>query len=305
MRVVSEEQHLDVLRILDLDLKKKDMIVLGALLKAQREPTEFIEFDALREQLAKDEGGRKGKNELIYRSLSQLEQIGLIEVDRGGYKHGYNSGLKLLQNVLRDGIKAKTSDMKKELKSLDTEIKTLSDLSPEVIASSVLSLLAGKQAVERPVFAQGWRGILSLIDEKIYKTLKKNDLVRITLEWYSNREAMTESRIKNIEKILRKGVEIRGIEHRFPEKKRLESFVPILNDLSPKGFNFGYRICPRADATYQFISKNREGIILIVSENPLSATWTPRSANPDLVDNAISSFDSDFENGSDIFDYLE
>ena len=59
-------------------------------------------------------------------------------------------------------------------------------------------------------------------------------------------------------------------------------------------------MCLREDSTYQFVGRNSEGILLIVSENPLSVTWLPRSANPELLDNAIQSFDKDYSEGSDV-----
>ena len=77
----------------------------------------------------------------------------------------------------------------------------------------------------------------------------------------------------------------------------------LLADMRRRGNEVGYRVLPREDATYQFIGRNNEGIVLIVSESPLSATWLPRSSNVELVDNAIDSFDSDYEKGTDLLDY--
>ena len=64
------------------------MVVLGALLKSQTDPTIFVDFETIRAQLEIEEGGRKGKDSLIYRSLSWLEKTGFIRVDRSEYKHG-------------------------------------------------------------------------------------------------------------------------------------------------------------------------------------------------------------------------
>ncbi len=69
------------------------------------------------------------------------------------------------------------------------------------------------------------------------------------------------------------------------------------------GGNVTYKVLPREDATYQFISKNREGIVLIVSESPLSANWMPRTGHVELVDDAIDNFNADFEKGIDLLEY--
>ena len=69
------------------------------------------------------------------------------------------------------------------------------------------------------------------------------------------------------------------------------------------GASVGYKVFPRKYSTYQFIARNSEGIVLVVSESLLSATWIPRSANPELVDNAIDAFDRDYEMGTDLLEF--
>ena len=77
--MTTEFQHEQVLEIIGLERTRKDMVVLGALLKAQKAPTDFIDFATIREQLTLDEGSRKGKDPLIYRSLSVLEKEGFVK----------------------------------------------------------------------------------------------------------------------------------------------------------------------------------------------------------------------------------
>jgi predicted transcriptional regulator len=299
-RALSMQQIPEVLEIIDLDLNKKDMIVLGALLKAQNEPTAFVDFESLREQLAKDEGGKKGKDSLIYRSLSWLEQAGLIRVDRSGHKHGYNSNVGMMHTVLKQLIKAKSSDLAKEIRVLDAEIQMMSEVNADSLAADIIAIAIGSKLVERPVFAQGWQNIIKLIDEKVYRNIKKNDIIRFTLEWYNQPEEVEEPRADIIEELLKMGVEVRGLEHRKPEKKQFHRFTQRISVYLQKGYKAGLRLCLRRDSTYQFVGRNSEGILLIVSENPLSATWLPRSVNPELVDNAIQSFDKDYFEGSDV-----
>jgi predicted transcriptional regulator len=294
------QQMPEVLEAIDLNLNKKDMIVLGALLKAQSEPNRFIDFETLREQLAKDEGGKKGKDSLIYRSLSWLEQTGLIQVDRSGHKHGYNSNIGLMHKVVKQVIRSKSSILTKEIKALDAEIQLMSEINPDALAADIIALATGTQPVERPIFAQGWQNILRLLDQKIYRNLKKNDILRFTLEWYDRPKELEEPRALNIESILKSGVEIRGLEHRKLKKERARRFTQRFDHYSQAGYKVGFRFCMRKDSTYQFVGRNSEGILLIVSENPLSTTWLPRSANPELVDDAIQTFDRDYLEGTDI-----
>ena len=48
--MTTEIQHEEIIDMIGLDVKSKDMLVLGALLKAQENPTDFIDFESLREQ---------------------------------------------------------------------------------------------------------------------------------------------------------------------------------------------------------------------------------------------------------------
>ncbi|MHA1943606.1 MAG: hypothetical protein ACW96M_04330 [Candidatus Thorarchaeota archaeon] len=298
-----ELRHEEVLYIIGLDKTKKDMIVLGALLKAQKEPYDFIDFETLREQLTIDEGSRKGKDSLIYRSLSSLEKEGFLKIDKSGHKHGYNSNIALIENALEKIVLKNTKTLNRDLKSVDSDVETLSDMNSDAMASSVINLAAGKTKIEKPVFVQGWDNIVKMVGDKVYKGLTKGDVVRISLEWLSQTDYMNPSGLMNAEKIMEKGVEFRSLDHDRGEKEFRKNIQGFVVKLRENGRNVGYRILPRKDATYQFIARNTEGIVLVVSESPLSATWVPRNSNPELVDNAIDSFDYDYELGLDLLDF--
>ncbi len=303
LRVVFELRHEEVLEIIGLDKIRKDMVVLSALLKSQKIPTEFVDFETIREQLAIEEGTRKGKDSLIYRSLSWLEKEGFLKIDRTGHKHGYNSSISLIQGALERIISANIKTLEKELVNTDSEVATLSEIVSDIMAGAVIDLAAGKRKIEKPVFAQGWDNILMLLDDKVYKGLKKGDVIRITLEWLVQYDIMDPVRLKSIEKLCENGVELRVLDHDKGERNLRAQFMEPIKTWLEKGYNIKYRISPRKDSTYQFIARATEGIVLVVSENPLSATWIPKDSNPELVYNAIDSFDKDYELGIDIFEF--
>ncbi|MFW9975377.1 MAG: hypothetical protein ACFFDQ_08950 [Candidatus Thorarchaeota archaeon] len=299
----TELRHEEVLRIIGLDSTRKDMVILGAILKAQRDPTEFIDFVTLREQLAKDEGTRKGKDSLIYRSLSWLEKEGFVKIDSSGRKHGYNSSVKTIERAIERIVNDKILDMKKELKQIDSDVTALSEISSDALASHLIDVSIGKSKIEKSIFAQGFDNILRLLDDKVYKNLKRGDVIRITLEWLSHGNYLNSKRVANAEKLVKSGVEFRALDYDRGEGIIREKMKQSILNWKKEFGTVGYRILPRKDATYQFVARNNEGIVLVVSERPLSATWLPRDANPDLVDNAIDSFDQDYVAGQDILDF--
>ena len=303
MRVVVELQHEEVFGIIGVDWTRKDMIVLGALLKAQKDPTEFIDFETLRDQLTIDEGSRKGKDSLIYRSLSNLEKDGFLKISKGGHKHGYSSSIASIEKALEEKVTKNIKILEKQLKHIDSEVAYLSDINPDTMASGLIGLAAGKMKIEKPIFAQGWDNIQKMLDDKVYNGLQRGDVIRFTLEWLSQHFLMSSKRQRGIESLLEKGVEFRSLDHDRNEKEIRDNYRKIVTSWRSRGYKNGYQIFPRKDATYQFIARNNEGIVLVVSESPLSATWVPRYANQALVDNAIENFDRDYESGTDILDF--
>ena len=81
-----EERFQKVFEILNFDMARKDIVILGAILKSQGDSTTFVDFETIRAQLATEEGGKKGKDSLIYRSLSGLEKTGFIRVNRSEHR---------------------------------------------------------------------------------------------------------------------------------------------------------------------------------------------------------------------------
>ncbi len=288
-----------VLEILHLELSRKDMMVLGALLKSQRSPTSFVDFDTIRKQLAIDEGEKKGKDPLIYRSLSWLESMGFIGVDRSQQKHGYNADVVHLHNALRQAIHESINEIENEIQRLDDELESINKIDITELGHEIISYAAGEQKIEKPIFAEGWENVLQLLEDKIYSTAKTGDLVRFSMEWMSNVEIITPRRLEILRKLMERGVTFHGLEHNKISKKHLKAFSGYTRAYREQGFNPGFRICERQNSTYQFVGRNDDGIVLITSEDPMSATWIPRNANPALVDNAIETFDADYEAGID------
>ncbi|TFH03077.1 MAG: hypothetical protein E4H14_17185 [Candidatus Thorarchaeota archaeon] len=297
-----EEQYEEVFEILNFEMTRKDIVILGAILKSQSDPSVFVDFEDIRAQLAIEEGGKKGKDSLIYRSLSGLERTGFIRVDRSEHKHGYNTDVGLMNEVFRKAIRETTAEIGKELVEIDAEIEQISNIDLGDLASDMILLAAGKQKIEKPIFAEGWENVLQLIDDKVYSHVKKGDRVRFSLEWLSRPDMITPLRVDRLGKLMENGVIFLGLEHNKVSKQQRDLFKKFTFAFREKGYQPGFRICVRKDSTYQFVGRNDEGIVLIVSENPMSATWIPRSANPDLVDNAIETFDTDYDAGEDIAD---
>ncbi|MFX1483441.1 MAG: hypothetical protein ACFFCP_09650 [Promethearchaeota archaeon] len=297
--MAAELDHEEVLEMLGLDKTMKDMVVLGAIIRAQKGPTDFIDFQKLREQLTKDEGGKKGKDPLIYRSLSRLEKEGFLEIDRNGHKHGYNSRISNIEKALQKTIIRNINELEKKLQEVDEEISKFQRIGERItsITSELIGLSIGKRKKEKAVFVQGLENIIRTLDDRILKGLDKGDVVRVTVDWLASQDYINKRRLRIMERIFKKGVEARALDHDRSEPKIRKSLEKTLLKWQGKKYNINYRVYPRQEGTYQFIARNDDGILLVVSEIPLSATWMPRDSNPELIDSAISIFDKDYDAG--------
>lgn len=72
-------------------------------------------------------------------------------------------------------------------------------------------------------------------------------------------------------------------------------------DLRARGKKFDGRLY-MGPKTYNQVSFNKESMALIIAENPVTATWITREFNPDLIDNAVESFDKDWEKAKSVLD---
>jgi hypothetical protein len=292
----------EVLEVLEIEVTRKDMVVLSALLKAQKEPSDYIDFETLREQLAKEEGSRKGKDPLIYRSLSNLEKDGFLKIDRSGHTHGYSSSIAMMEKALEGIIGEKLKSLERDIENVDSDLVDITRIDSDTLAYRLVDMATGKKRADQTVFAQGWDNIVRLHNEKVANVLKKGDVVRLTLQWFSQTNYSDPKRLQQTLSVIQRGGEFRVLDYDGAEREIRKNMYEYIKNAQDIG-NVGYRIFPREDSTYQFMSRNREGIVLFISEKPLSATWIPRTENPELVDNAIDGFDRDYEQGIDILEY--
>ncbi|MBE0527383.1 MAG: hypothetical protein IH631_10600, partial [Candidatus Thorarchaeota archaeon] len=81
----------------------------------------------------------------------------------------------------------------------------------------------------------------------------------------------------------------------------LMGMMTMFFDLRARGKKFDGKLYA-GPKTYNQVSFNNESMALIIAENPVTATWITREFNPDLIDNAVESFDKDWEMAKSILD---
>ncbi|MGY5852956.1 MAG: hypothetical protein RTU92_05255 [Candidatus Thorarchaeota archaeon] len=287
--------------MIDISVSEKRMKVLAALLSLSTSSASAVGFEELYEKIGNYEGGHPGAKPLIYRSLTSLEEEGYLSVNRSSYRHEYWTEFHMIRKALdkrkNDTIQNAERE-KQELQNLQREIDRI-DLG-ELAARLVLEM-SGKKQHRKPRYALGPESTYWLIDNEIYDKARSGDVIRFTMDWIDPTLEHEMNRQTRGDELLKRGVEIRSLlsKESLEDETVYERRAEVYRDWMEKDRKLNVRIRLESSRTYQFVSLNSDGIVLIVAENPLTATWIPRKANPSLVEDAITRFDADFDSAFD------
>jgi len=300
---MKEDDAFQLMDIIGFSLTDWRARVLKAILTTQGNQDAPVAFDEICLSLRNENLEKRIAQPLVYRSLSSLEKDGYIEVDKSSYKHRYWTGIDIIHAGLEKAKATSLAGLREKAKQADSDIESISDASISSLATKLVETITGTPSQQHARFAQGYDDIYRMSMNTVYSRSERGDVVRICLDWIISNPSKAAERIMDMIRLLERGVEIRALGHEIwtPVDEggaRLSAFYRSVRD---EGLPLTLKIHPRTERTYQFISRNRDGIVLIVSENPPTATWIPRGANPYLVEETISSFDKDFTAGVDSY----
>ncbi|MHA2065955.1 MAG: hypothetical protein ACXABY_16410 [Candidatus Thorarchaeota archaeon] len=282
------------LAMIGVDPEERRMIVLRALIKAQKDHESFVSFEEIKESFRIEEGEKSVSDALLYRSLTSLEKGGYIIVDRTGYRHRYGSSHKVMRIGLKKAKQAAMKKLESKIDEIDSDIATLEHLDSQSLAGDFISIVTGRRIRSKAIFVEGLQSCFGVIDREICETSNRGDVIRFTSDWLRAEEDV-EGRLTNIFDCLGKSsADVRILCRSSENSKLTEGYSTIIQKLYEKGHRMEMRRFPRDDATYQFVSKSGEGMMLIVAEAPLAATWISREDNLLLIDSAIESFEEDY-----------
>jgi hypothetical protein len=142
----------------------------------------------------------------------------------------------------------------------------------------------------------------------------KGDIIRATLLWVGSfiDDSARQRTMKFIEAAER-GADIRymvttdlfqeGLQEEKREQfEKLFGLMNLIADLRKRGKKFDARLY-QGPKTYNQVSINNESMALIIAEKPPTATWITRDFNPDLIDNAVKTFDRDWKKGKSVLNF--
>lgn len=291
------------------------MTLLEVILRLQTDPPIPLNFGDIYNQLIKEEPNAKLSKAWVHRVLKSLVESELIRVEnpmahRKRYIADVNTVMAGLERL--KSIKAKELELKE--REISEKISKLNALDCGSLAQEFIEEVAGRKEEISSRVVRGVDELHQVLRYNMLNIAKKGDIIRATLLWAGPWIDETATlRITKFFEAAERGVEIRylvstdlfRLDGNNALRGNLEQLLKLTKRLvemreQGKKFDARFYIGPK---TYNQVSFNRDSMALIINENPVTATWITRKFNPDLIDNAIRSFDKDWRRSKSVLDF--
>jgi Fe2+ or Zn2+ uptake regulation protein len=290
------------------------MNLLSVILRLQADPPIPLTFAEIYDQLLKEEPETNLTKAWVHRVLKSLVNSQLIRLESPtAHRKRYIVDV----NTVMAGLEQLKSQRIRELEEQKSEIdKTLADITKlecgTLAQQYVKNVTGNKQKISSRI-VRGVDELHRVLKYNMLDVARKGDTIRATLLWVGPfLDQGTMDRTQRFVEAAMRGVEIRYMMSvdifRLEDLTRLEfdeeraaGMIQGLIELKKRGVKFDFRIYS-GPKTYFQVSLNKDNMALVISEDPLTATWITRDFNPDLIDNAVKSFDRDWKKAKSLLD---
>jgi len=290
------------------------MNLLSVVLRLQTNPPVPLTFAEIYDQLLKEDSETKLTRAWVHRVLKSLVDGQLIRLENPtARRKRYIADV----NTVMAGLEQLKSQRIRELEEQKGEIdKTLADITKLDCGTLAQQYVKNVTGTKQEISSRVVRGVDELHRVLKYNMLdvaKKGDTIRATLLGIAQfMDAGAIDRTQRFLEAAMRGAEIRYLMSidifRVDEltdikidEERAAAFIQGLVDFKKRGLKFDFRIYA-GPKTYFHVSLNNDNMALIISEEPMTATWITREFNPDLIDNAVEAFDRDWKKAKSILD---
>jgi Fe2+ or Zn2+ uptake regulation protein len=314
----KKDEFLDALALLGFASKEKGesriLSTLNVIMKLQMNTPVPLTFSEIYKEIEKEDTSASLSKAWIHKVLKALIEAQLIRVDNPtAHRKRYIADV----NTVMAGLEQIKSQ---RVKQLETQIQRAGDALEEVnalncgrLAQDFVRSTTGQQQEISSRVVRGVDELHRILRYNMLNMAKEGDVIRATLLWAGPWiDSTAGERLLRFFDAAERGVEIRylatpeifSLENDEDARANLKSLMGLFQKLIEmksrgKKFDARFYIGPK---TYNQISLNTESMALIITENPVTATWFTRRFNPDLIDNAVKSFDRDWAKSKSVFD---
>ena len=290
------------------------MNMLAVILRLQEFPPIPLTFAEIYEQFLKEEPSTKLTKAWVHRVLKSLVDSQLIRVENPkSHRKRYIADVNTIVTGLERLKSTKVVDLETRGKEIDEELTKVTALDCGYLSKELVEAVTGRQEELSSRIVRGVEELHRVLRYNMLDNAGRGDIIRATALWmgpFIDNDVVT--RTMRFAEAAERGADIRylisidffNLERdkgvRFQLKEGLQ-MLEDLGELRNRGKKFDIRLYAGPN-TYNQISFNRESMALVITENPMTATWISRRFNPDLIDNAVKTFDKDWKMSESFFD---
>ena len=313
---MSKDEARGNLQQLGVDVDSSQMMVLKGLIAAAGGLSKFVpykEFAAHLEKLEK----KKYTKAYIYRRLSDLENEGFIVVDTIKHPREFLISEAGIVKALEKKRKSMLSETQTKRKEVLTKQNLLTTTDPEDVAMVLYNQLVGLDSIEGSVVIEGVESVRSTVIREFGEAAKPGDEIRVIAPASVLDRGLGKSGMAEMSLMARAmdGVKIIGLLMPVEGKQSFTtelilSYIQNVGEafvnLASTG-NISLRIAKENSKTYRMVSLNSEKMLLYLTHAAESdmAALIQRKDNSGLIDDAIRTFDTIFDEAIDVMEIVK
>lgn len=297
----------DVFEILGVDPGSVEVQVLQAILEIREKDGRTATINDIKEKLGKKRGKTPSKA-WVYKILKTLNEAGLIVIETMPPPSRYMTSRYTITGALEKKLDTKQNEMTQSVEGLQGKIKFLKSFNPHQLALHLVKILSKTKYSKEQRIVEGLDNVRLTIIREICEPAKKGDTIRITQD-ISTVPMLQESPLSVERELMTaalRGVKVRALMSGASMKDLapMVSYFDGIQEYFVKVIatgNIELRLRSSSNPTYRMVSLNDDLMILILTSyaHPDQVALVTRSYSPDLIDDAISKFDGEWNEGID------
>ena len=289
------------------NVDSRTLNLLGAVLRIQENPPVPVSFNRIYESMMEENPGSSLTRAWVRRVLKTLVDANLIRVEsEHAYRKKYLADVHTVMAGLEKIKSGVLQNLNRQRSVLAQQLDFMTSMDCGSLAENLIEGLTGGKQDLSSRFIKGMEEYYRVTNTTIYEPAKEGDIIRCSIMTFEPYLQGAMERVDRIFVAAARGVDVRylvtieALKHDSSIRSEIKpdrlamtiaSFIRSLKERLPIDIRFS----DSPKNTYQFMSINNDSMAFMISENPLTAAWITRVFNPDLIDNAIASFDLQWE----------
>jgi DNA-binding transcriptional regulator GbsR (MarR family) len=287
--------------------------LLSVILRLQKESSKPLAFSEIYEELLKEEQETQLTKAWVHRVLKSLVDTQLIRLESpNARRKRYIADVNTVMAGLEHLKAQRLHELEGKKVEIDKAVEEVTGLECGTLAQQFVREVTGSTQEISSRIVRGVDELHRVLRYNMLDVAKKGDIIRATLIWVGPFFGGAVERVQRFVETAMRGVDVRymvtpdvlradEIAQQSVDPEKAIQLIQGLKELRKKGVKFDFRayVGPK---TYFQVSLNNDNMALVITEDPMTATWITRDFNPDLIDNAVKAFDRDWKKARSILD---